>query len=63
MDSNSSRPVPPANSGSLLLDWVADGRLAPPVGRVFGFDQYREALAFALSGEGIGKTIFDVAES
>ena len=44
-----------------LLDWVADGRLAPPVGRVFGFDQYREALTFALGGEGIGKTIFEVA--
>lgn len=44
-----------------LLDWVADGRLDPPVGRVFGFEQYREALAFALSGEGIGKTVFDVA--
>lgn len=46
-----------------LLDWVADGKLDPPVGRVFGFDQHREALAFALSGEGIGKTIFEVAES
>jgi len=44
-----------------LLDWVADGRLNPPVGRVFGFDQYREALTFSLSGDGIGKTIFDVA--
>ncbi len=46
-----------------LLDWVADGRLAPPIGRVFGFDQYRDALTFALSGEGIGKTIFEVAGS
>lgn len=44
-----------------LLGWVGEGRLDPPVGRVFGFDQYREALTFALSGEGIGKTIFDVA--
>jgi NADPH2:quinone reductase len=44
-----------------LLGWVAEGRLVPPVGRVFGFDQYREALAFALSGEGIGKTVFEVA--
>lgn len=44
-----------------LLDWVGDGRLDPPVGRVFGFDQYREALTFALGGEGIGKTIFEVA--
>lgn len=44
-----------------LLDWVGEGRLDPPVGRVFGFDQYREALTFALGGEGIGKTIFEVA--
>lgn len=44
-----------------LLRWVGDGRLDPPVGRVFGFDQHRDALAFALSGEGIGKTIFEVA--
>jgi NADPH2:quinone reductase len=40
-----------------LLDWVAEGRLAPPVGRVFAFDQAREALSFALSGAGIGKTV------
>jgi NADPH2:quinone reductase len=46
-----------------LLTWVADGRLDPVVGRVFGFDQYREALTFALGGEGIGKTIFEVARS
>ncbi|MGE3648321.1 MAG: NADPH:quinone oxidoreductase family protein [Reyranellaceae bacterium] len=46
-----------------LLSWVADGRLDPVVGRVFGFDQYREALTFALGGEGIGKTIFEVARS
>jgi NADPH2:quinone reductase len=46
-----------------LLAWVDDGRLVPPVGRVFGFDQYREALSFALSGGGIGKTIFEVATS
>jgi len=43
-----------------LLDWVADGRLVPPVGRVFGLDQAREALTFALSGSGIGKTVLKV---
>lgn len=43
-----------------LLAWVGDGSLVPPVGRVFGFDQYRDALTFALGGEGIGKTIFEV---
>jgi len=43
-----------------LLDWVADGRLVPPVGRVFALDQAREALTFALSGSGIGKTVLKV---
>jgi NADPH2:quinone reductase len=43
-----------------LLAWVADGRLDPPVGRVFGFDQAREALEFALSGAGIGKTVLRI---
>lgn len=27
VDSNTSRPVPPANTGSLLLDWIADTSL------------------------------------
>ena len=40
-----------------LLDWVGDGRLKPPVGRVFGFDEAKEALTFALAGAGIGKTV------
>lgn len=44
-----------------LLAWVADGRFTPPVGRVFAFDQAREALSFALSGAGIGKTVVRVA--
>lgn len=46
-----------------LLAWVGDGSLVPPVGRVFAFGQYREALSFGLSGEGIGKTVFEVATS
>ncbi len=44
-----------------LLGWVAEGRLVPPAGRSFAFDRYREALTYALSGEGIAKTIFEVA--
>jgi NADPH:quinone reductase len=43
-----------------LLTWVADCRLVPPVGRVFAFDEAREALTFALSGAGIGKTVLRV---
>jgi NADPH2:quinone reductase len=40
-----------------LLSWVADRRLVPPVGRRFAFDEARQALTFALSGAGIGKTV------
>ena len=40
-----------------LLDWVRDGRLVPPVGRIFPFEQYREALTFAFSGQGVAKTV------
>ena len=43
-----------------LLAWVADGRLVPPVGRVFGLGEAREALSFALTGAGIGKTVLRV---
>lgn len=44
-----------------LLGWVGAGRFEPPVGRVFPFEQARGALAFALSGEGAGKTVLSVA--
>jgi NADPH2:quinone reductase len=43
-----------------LLDWVADCRLIPPVGRAFTFDQAREALTFALTGTGLGKTALTI---
>ena len=43
-----------------LLAWVGDGRLDPPVGRVFAFDAYREALTFALSGRGVAKTVLSM---
>jgi NADPH2:quinone reductase len=44
-----------------LLAWVAEGRIAPPVGRVFALGEAREALTFALSGAGIGKTVLRLA--
>lgn len=44
-----------------LLGWVENGRLDPPAGRLFPFEQHREALKFALSGEGVAKTVFEVA--
>ncbi len=43
-----------------LLGWVGDGRLNPPAGRVFPFSAYRDALTFALSGEGVAKTVLAV---
>ena len=43
-----------------LLSWVADGRLVPPVGRTFALEAFSQALEFALTGEGLGKTILEV---
>jgi NADPH2:quinone reductase len=40
-----------------LLEWVGAGRLSPPLGRSFPFSQAREALTYALSGKGVGKTV------
>ena len=46
-----------------LLAWVAKGELNVPVGRTFPFGEYREALEYALSGDGTGKTILAVDPS
>lgn len=43
-----------------LLAWVAEGRLNPPVGRAFPLDQAGQALEFALSGAGMGKTVLEI---
>jgi NADPH2:quinone reductase len=43
-----------------LLGWVVAGRLDPPAGRIFPFPEYRDALAFALSGAGVAKTVLAV---
>lgn len=44
-----------------LFAWVAQGRLVPPVGRCFAFDDYQAAMTFALSGQGMGKTIVEMS--
>ncbi|WP_256590540.1 NADPH:quinone oxidoreductase family protein [Pseudomonas sp. LB-090624] len=44
-----------------LLGWVAQGKLKPPIGKVFGFGEYAQALEYALSGKGLGKTIIQVS--
>lgn len=43
-----------------LLGWVAEGRLVPPTGRVFGLEDFAAAMAFAMSGAGTGKTIIAI---
>ena len=48
---------------SELLSWVGDGSLCPPVGREFAFEDYVPALEYALSGQGLGKTILKVSEA
>lgn len=45
-----------------LRQWFADGTITPPVGRVFRFDQFREALAFARTGAGLGKAVLTVGD-
>ncbi len=46
-----------------LLSWAAAGKLKPPTGRRFGFDQHTDALEFALSGEAIGKSLLVIDET
>ena len=45
-----------------LLTWVAEGRLVPPVGRTFALDGHKTALEFALTGQGLGKTVLVLEE-
>ena len=44
-----------------MLQWVGEGRLSPPVGREFAFEDYGQALDYALSGQGVGKTLLRVS--
>ena len=46
-----------------LLEWVTQGRLVPPVGRTFALEAFAEALEFALSGRGRGKTVLTVGQA
>lgn len=43
-----------------LLAWAGEGRLTQPVGRSFPLEDYAQALEFALSGQGHGKTVLEV---
>lgn len=44
-----------------LLQWVADGRLSPPVGKVFPFESFTEAMTSAMSGSGSGKAVIRIS--
>ena len=45
-----------------LTGWLADGRVTPPVGKVFAWADHGPALEAAFGGQSIGKTILAVAE-
>ncbi len=43
-----------------LLSVIEAGKLAPVAGRVFPFSEARQSLEFALTGQGLGKTILEI---
>lgn len=43
-----------------LLDWAEQGLLSPPIGRRYPFAAFADAMKFALSGKGWGKTIIEL---
>lgn len=45
-----------------LLDWVDQGKLKPPVGPRFPFDDFKAAMQFAMEGKAMGKTVIEVAQ-
>ena len=44
-----------------IIGWIAQGKLAPVAGKTFPFARAREALEFALAGQGLGKTVLQIA--
>jgi NADPH2:quinone reductase len=44
-----------------LIAWAGEGRLVPIAGRRFAFSAFAEAMAWAQSGRGMGKTILEIA--
>lgn len=46
-----------------LWSWVREGRIAPPVGPLFPFEQYREALRQASEGKVVGKIVLRIQPS
>lgn len=44
-----------------LQQWLEQGKVTAPHGKVFPFDEFKQALAHAYSGKGAGKTILEIA--
>ena len=44
-----------------LASWASEGKIKPPIGAVFPFAQFGEAMVSALSGKGVGKVVLQVA--
>lgn len=45
-----------------LAEWAGEGKIKPPVGAVYPFAEFGAAMVFALSGQGMGKVVLNVAE-
>jgi NADPH:quinone reductase len=45
-----------------LASWAEEGKIKPPVGAVFPFEQFGEAMVSALSGKGVGKVVLKVSD-
>ncbi|MBN8848613.1 MAG: NADPH:quinone oxidoreductase family protein [Sphingomonas sp.] len=45
-----------------LLEWVEEGRLSPPVGKIFPFGDYAAAMTHGLSGTGSGKAVVRISD-
>lgn len=46
-----------------LAGWAGEGKIKPPVGAVYPFAQFGEAMVFALSGQGTGKVVLEISGS
>lgn len=46
-----------------LFSWIKTGKLTPPIGQRFPFNDFANAMQHATSGKGIGKAVVEIAES
>jgi len=55
-------PEPMHANAEQLRHWFANGTITPPVGRVFSFERFQDALAFAKTGSGMGKAVLTLED-